>query len=279
MKRLAAALVLAALGASFASAQELASAPGLRESLAALEARTLALKDEPPSDTPFADTHRIGHTTTPAQSGQTPDVSGYPVRGVDVSSHEGPIQWDQVKAGAIAFAYMKATEGDTFVDATFAANWRGAAAAGLAEGAYHFYDFCDAGADQAANFIKTVPFTAGALPMVLDLEESEDCAKMPPKAAFLKDLAAFVAKVQAAYGLKPVLYVNLSIYNEYLTEVGPGYALWIADPTHAAPGMPAGTDWTFWQYSWNGKVPGIAPETDLDVFNGDARAFSRLARP
>jgi lysozyme len=279
MKRLRIFLALAALGARLASAQDLPDAPGLADGLGAIKARTAALRaDEGPSaDTSAAGAHRLGHTAAPVQSGEIPDVSRFPVRGVDVSSYEGVIQWDRAKAAGISFAYMKATEGETFVDDAFAANWAGASAAGLPKGAYHFYDFCDTGAGQAANFIKTVPREAGALPMVIDLEQSDDCAKMPPKAAFRKDLAAFVARVEAAYGMRPVLYVNLGIYNEYLSDAAGRYRLWIADPSHASPSLPAGASWTFWQYSWHGRVDGIAPETDLDVFNGDARGLSGLS--
>jgi len=212
-------------------------------------------------------------------SAETPDISSYPVRGIDVSHYENDIQWDKVKAQGISFAFIKATEGGDYVDPTFQANWKGAGGAGIARGAYHFYNFCKTGAEQADNFIKTVPREDGALPMVIDLEKSNSCSHMPGKPAFLKDLAAFVGKVKAAYGLTPILYVNLGIYNQYLSGAGAGCKLWIADPSHAAPRMPEGESWTFWQYSWHGSVGGISSEVDLDVFNGDEQALALLARP
>ena len=44
--------------------------------------------------------------------------------------------------------------------------------------------------------------------------------------------------------------------------------------------MPEGQSWTFWQYSWRGAVAGIsAPEVDLNVFNGDAKALALLSQP
>jgi lysozyme len=281
MERLAAVLLWAALGAGRASAQDFANTPALPEELCAISARTASLGRDaaPTNDAPRLGHHRAGHASAPAQSGETPDVSRHPVRGVDVSSYDGAIQWTQVRAAGISFAFIKATEGDTFVDRDFAANWKEAAGAGVLEGAYHFYDFCDAGADQADHFIKTVPATRGALPMVIDLEQSDDCATMPAKGVFLPNLAAFVAKVEAAYGLEPVLYVNLSIYNAYLSDSPGAYKLWIADPTHVSPAIPAGADWTFWQYSWHGSIPGIGAQTDLDVFNGDAPALTQLTFP
>src|SRR5258708_27467339 len=122
-----------------------------------------------------------------------------------------------VKGGGLSFVYIKATEGDSSVDDQFTRNWQGAAAAGLAKGAYHFYDFCKPGAPQAANFIRAVPAEPGNLPPTVDIEQSRDCAKMPTKAAFQKNLKAFLAKVEAAYGRQPLLYVNDSIYMQYLS--------------------------------------------------------------
>lgn len=61
--------------------------------------------------------------------------------GVDVSNHQGVIEWERVSADGISFAYIKATEGGDHVDAQFYANWRAAATAGLDRGAYHFFTF------------------------------------------------------------------------------------------------------------------------------------------
>src|SRR3954469_22613633 len=58
-------------------------------------------------------------------------------RGIDVSHHQGTINWDAVAGDGVEFAWMKATEGATFRDASFARNWHQAGAAGLARGAYH----------------------------------------------------------------------------------------------------------------------------------------------
>jgi lysozyme len=280
MQRFRAFLLVVGL-AAVSRAQDLTAAPGAAEGLDAIRAQTEALKNSPPR-APLPrreDAHRIGHSTPPAQTAEAPDVSAYPVRGVDVSHFEGSIDWPRARASGTLFAFMKATEGTTFVDDAFAANWSSSAAAGVLRGAYHFYDFCATGSAQADNFIRTVPRDARALPLVVDLEVSDDCAKMPAKAAFLKDLSAFVGKVRAAYGRTPILYINLDIYNQYLVGVAPNYRLWIADPSHSSPLMPAGRKWAFWQYSWHGNVPGIAIETDLDVFVGDPAELVELARP
>src|SRR5262245_34821654 len=92
------------------------------------------------------------------------------VQGVDVSWHQGPIDWNAVSRAEVRFAYVKATEGADYVDPRFAFNWREAHRAGLYVGAYHFFTLCRSGAQQASNFIQAVPVENGALPPAVDLE-------------------------------------------------------------------------------------------------------------
>lgn len=86
-----------------------------------------------------------------------PDASRYPVRGVDVSHHQGKIDWSKVAGDNVAFAYMKATEGGDWKDRKFLENWKAAREAGIATGAYHFFTLCRPGKDQAENFLATLP--------------------------------------------------------------------------------------------------------------------------
>jgi lysozyme len=211
-----------------------------------------------------------------SQISQTPVTAIYPVRGLDISHYQGTIAWNQVRTDGLSFIYVKATDGDETVDPEFVNNWEGAASAGLARGAYHFYDFCKDGAAQAAHFIATVPPAPGLLPPMVDLEKSVDCGVMPDKADFRPELAAFVASITAAYGRAPILYVNYQTYAAYLQGENDPYQLWITDPDHAAPTLPG---WTLWQYSFNGLVPGIPNMVDLDVFSGGPAELAALAAP
>src|SRR6266542_2456790 len=63
---------------------------------------------------------------------------GYPMTGIDVSNHQGVINWTSVGAAGAKFSYAKATEGVRFVDGYFDANNQGARTNGLFAGAYHF---------------------------------------------------------------------------------------------------------------------------------------------
>ncbi|MBI3551743.1 MAG: hypothetical protein HY077_04435 [Elusimicrobia bacterium] len=199
----------------------------------------------------------------------------YPVRGVDVSHYQGAIQWEKVKNGGMSFAFIKATEGSDLTDDKFLANWQGARRAGLKRGAYHFYNFCQKGALQADHFMKIVPAVSGALPVAVDLEASNSCRKMPSKAALRQGVGAFIAKIKKAYGKTPAIYVNEDYYGKYFKGENDPYPVWITD-TGKPPELPDRGEWTFWQFSFKGQVPGIGGYVDLDVFNGDAPAFAKL---
>ena len=262
MKSLAAALLIACAGS--ARAQQFGAVGELSGSLAAFKAHAFS-----------ADS--VGVAGAPAS--EAPDTTPYPVRGADVSKYQGDIEWAKLGTSGISFVYIKATEGGADVDPKFERNWKGAKAAGLARGAYHFYDFCQSAGPQAANLIRTVPVVAGDLPPTIDIEDSRGCRKMPTKEAFQKSLKVFLAKVEAHYHRKPLLYVNHNIYDRYLADADGGLKLWIADPHHATPLMPVGTDWTLWQFSWSGRLPGIAGPVDLDVFRGTPEMLASLTQP
>ncbi len=202
-------------------------------------------------------------------------AAGDVVKGIDVSHYDGTIDWAMVKASGIDFAFMKATEGTTFVDPEFAANWKAAGDAGVIRGGYHFFHPMDDPAAQADFFVATagVPGT-GDLPLALDLETTDNVSNAEVASA----TAAFLARVQADSGRVPVVYTSERFWS---TFAGPAtgfdqYALWDAQWTTACPNMPAAwTDWGFWQYSSTGTVPGISgtANVDLDEFNGSLAAL------
>lgn len=87
----------------------------------------------------------------------TPSKKKYPVRGVDVSSYQGEIDWETLENQDIDFAFIKATEGSGYEDEYFQQNFQNASETGIRIGAYHFFSFDSSGITQAENFIKTVP--------------------------------------------------------------------------------------------------------------------------
>lgn len=203
-----------------------------------------------------------------------PDVSRYPVRGIDVSHHQGAIDWQAVADDQVAFAYLKATEGGDHRDRRFAANSREARAAGLKVGAYHFFTFCRPGADQARNFLAVVPVDPGALPPAVDLEFGGNCGTLPSDVDLRRELEAFLALVEARHGRQAVLYVTPDFLRSY------GHALPMRPLWKRKVVMPpfGGRPWTFWQFHNRGEVDGIKGPVDLNVFAGDTTAFEAFSR-
>ncbi len=93
--------------------------------------------------------------------------------GIDVSHHQGNVNWHAVAEAGVSFAFVKATDGDTFVDPQFSTNWTGIKDAGIMRGAYHFFRPARPVDSQVENFVRTIRETGdGDLPSVLDLEEA-----------------------------------------------------------------------------------------------------------
>ena len=90
--------------------------------------------------------------------------------GIDVSYHQGDIDWETLSRQGIDFAFIKATEGSGYADTYFRNNYKNAADTDIRIGAYHFFSFDSPGKTQAENFIRTVPVTDDMLPPVIDLE-------------------------------------------------------------------------------------------------------------
>ncbi len=203
---------------------------------------------------------------------------GYSVHGIDVSKHQGNIDWKRVslmeKNGIrIAFAFIKASEGITRQDEKFITNWKQTAENGLMRGAYHFYYPSRDAAKQADNFIKMVKLSKGDLPPVVDIEKSN--RKSATK--IREGLKIFLTKLEKHYAVKPIIYTNINFYNTYLKGNFEDYPLWIAGYfDHDRFYNEFETPWTFWQHSERGKVDGIKGSVDFNVYCGSIEKLKQI---
>jgi len=201
------------------------------------------------------------------------------VRGIDVSRHQGAIDWTKVREDRVFFAYIKASQ--KVADPQFQQNWTGAESAGLFRGAYHFCDPSKTAQEQVQLFLSTVGAIGAAdLPPVLDVEDNEsiDWNLLPDGAARRALIDGWLTGVQTALGRRPVIYTNASFFDNWQIPTAglEQYPLWIANPSKnpLSPRMPSQwNDWAIWQMSWTGKVSGIKGDVDLNWFNGDGRRF------
>ena len=191
--------------------------------------------------------------------------------GVDISSYQVDVDMEKLKEQDIKFVYIKATEGSTFQDDKFAANWANAEKAELPSGAYHFFSFDTPGNTQAENFIKIVgDDLKGRLLPVVDVEYYGDKEKNPPaKEDVVRELTVFLNVVEAHYGTKPMIYTGADIYNKYLQDFSSEYKFWISS-LYTPLSWNYNGDWYIWQYFNRGTLEGYTggeKYIDLNVLN------------
>lgn len=199
------------------------------------------------------------------------------VVGLDVSDHQPRVDWSAVRADGAQFAYVKATEGTRFVSRTFAAQYTGAARAGLIRGAYHFaLPGQSGGAAQARFFVAHGGgWTADGrtLPGAVDLEADPYGAQCYglSQPAMVAWIASFTSTYHALTSRWPVIYTTSGWWAACTADdagFGGRDPLWIA-----GSGIPPG--WirdTFEQFADAGTFPG-----DQDSFNGSRGRLVRFA--
>jgi lysozyme len=206
-----------------------------------------------------------------------PSKNAYPVRGIDISHHQGTIDWEVLSKEDISFVYMKATEGGDFKDREFLDNWANAKSNNLYTGAYHFFTFCRPGSEQAKNFIDTVPHDDNSLPPAIDFEFSGNCKMRPGKEEVLQEIRIMVKLIEETFNKKPIFYVTYDAYDQYLKGEINDYSIWVRD-VFFHPRLTDRRSWLIWQYSASGRINGIQGPVDLNVFCGSKSEFTSFAR-
>jgi lysozyme len=208
-----------------------------------------------------------------------PDIRRYPVRGIDVSHHQGPIDWAKLPGQRVRFVYLKASEGGDWTDPLFARNLSTAPAKGIALGAYHYFTLCAPGRMQATNFLHAVPpYAPLTLPPAVDVEYVGNCAARPPRARFAHELLIFLDLVRTRFHTEPVLYSTQSFFDDYLS--GPefaGHPLWVRSLIGEAQ-WSKGRRVLFRQFADHARYDGVAGPVDVDLFNGTEAEFAALVR-
>jgi len=209
------------------------------------------------------------------------DVSypeGYEIHGIDISHHQGDIDWDELREKGminetpIRFIMIKATEGATKIDDNFEDNFYQAREYGFTRGAYHFYSVHSPAKQQANFFINKVKLEKGDLPPVLDVEHKP---KNQTDEEFKASVLEWLEIVERHYGVKPIIYTYYKFKLQYLSDpVFDEYPYWIAhyyvnEVEYEGP-------WKFWQHTDVGKLPGIKGNVDFNIYNGSFYDLRKL---
>lgn len=200
----------------------------------------------------------------------------YPVVGVDVSNHQGRIDWTELAASGVVFAYIKASEGGDFRDKSFERNWSESKRVGLRRGAYHFFTLCRTAAEQAENFIAAVPRDPEALPPVVDAEHMGPCVAAIAERDHVAMLAEFIGTLEKHYGHRPIIYTTAEFDAAMLAGAFPGERFWAR--SLLVPPLFRTGQWVIWQYHNRGRRPGVKGDLDLNVFRGTRAEFETFFR-
>ena len=185
---------------------------------------------------------------------------------IDVSWHQGTINFQQVKTSGIQGVIIKATEGIGYTDPNYVTNKAGAIQAGLNVGAYHFGTASDVNG-QVRDFIAAANPIKGEL-LVLDWENNPGGTTMSAQQA-----QAFVTQVHQQLGKYPILYSGTSWLKQHQADLGvlTQCQLWIANYNQQLTMPPGWTDYLFWQYTDKGQVSGIDTDVDRNKYQGTSR--------
>ncbi|MFC4034333.1 lysozyme [Streptomyces polygonati] len=217
---------------------------------------------------------RVGTTTTTTARPQT--------LGFDVSNWQGTLNWASAYKKGGRFAYIKATEGTTYKDPKFNANYTGAYSAGFIRGSYHFATPNTSGGKTQADYF--VAHGGGwskdgkTLPPMLDIEYNPygaSCYGLS-HSAMVSWIQAFIKEVHTKTKRWATIYTSSGWWTS-CTGNSKTFAannpLFVARYASTAGTLPAGWPfYTFWQYADKGALPG-----DQDYFNGSATQLRNLA--
>jgi lysozyme len=222
--------------------------------------------------------------SAPAEQ-KRPAPIGPPVEGIDVSNHNGSINWDAVAADGKKFTFVLATDGDNFTSPSYSKQYHGAKEAGLMAGAYHFARPDDSsGREQAERFLAVADYQKDGktLPPVLDLEvdpSTGGCYGMTVS-EMQEWTREFNETVQEKTGKDAIIYANPSFWRQCMggTSEFSDQPLWMASYGVNSPSVLSGfDDWDFWQYTDKGSVSGISGYTDLNKYQYGIERLKQLA--
>lgn len=199
-------------------------------------------------------------------------------KGIDVSTWQGDINWNKVKADGIEFAMLRSSFGkenpDKQTDNKFWQNYNNAKAAGVPIGAYH-YSYATTVEDakkEADFFLSIVKGCQFEYPVAFDIED-------PSQMYLGKDritdiIMAFCERVQAA-GYYVSLYTNLDwISNRIDMSRAKAFDIWLAQwndkPTYSG-------SFGMWQYTSSGSVSGISGNVDMNIAYYDYPSIIKAA--
>lgn len=201
-------------------------------------------------------------------------------QGLDVSEFQGEIDWERVKSAGFDFAMLRAGYGAGTPDRRFRRNASECSRIGLPFGVYWFCyaSTSEEAAKEADSCIKAVSSFRLEYPVCYDIEEASADYIRKQGISFTPALArnlvrSFCSRTEEK-GYFSMFYSNRNFIDTYLgNDLRKRYALWYARYSSHSDGTACG----IWQYTDQGKVPGIRGDVDLDYGYTDYPSVIRKA--
>ncbi|ANR74214.1 glycosyl hydrolase family 25 [Prevotella scopos JCM 17725] len=196
--------------------------------------------------------------------------------GIDVSHHQGNIDWKEVaKDKHIRFVYIKATQGTSVKDNNYERNIKAAHRQGLRCGSYHYLSCLTSIRSQFRNFQQAMKGHKQDLIPMIDIER--EGVKCWSKKQVQDSVALFAKLIKNKYGKKPLIYSHVNFYNSHLSPRFNKHFLFLSRYSSVRPSIKGVGRHNIWQYSDRGKIRGIRGHVDLDCFmSGTSLADIRL---
>ncbi|MBQ6166160.1 MAG: hypothetical protein IJK41_01795 [Muribaculaceae bacterium] len=216
--------------------------------------------------------------TPPKPKKQPLDTEKVQFDGIDVSKHQGDINWEELKKNTkIKFVFIKATEGSDYIDPRYKQNIKEARRHGFKVGSYHFLTNRSSATSQFINFAKTANRDEQDLIPIIDVEVCKQWSSQQ-----LRDsLKVFADLLEDYYGCKPMIYTSEKFFTKHLGRAFADYPLFIAKYNTAQPNI--GYKWIIWQFSDCGlfrkAVKGNNGEVDLSRFNKGCSISDLIYKP
>ena len=196
----------------------------------------------------------------------------YPVAGIDVSKHNGDIDFEQVSDDDYQFVFIKASEGKTYKDDAFERNYEQAREAGLKVGAYHFFRKNRTAREQADNLLAAIRGKHLDLPLVIDLEDDWGNGATVSRQTAIDRMMEMI-DILAGKGYRVMIYTNLDGYEKYYKDLLGDHDLWLCSFT--SPDLLPHLPHVIQQFSHEGTVSGIDGNVDLNVWRGSEKEWQR----
>lgn len=192
--------------------------------------------------------------------------------GIDVSSHQGAIDWDAVKKSDISFAmircgYRGASEGALYEDSAFVSNIKAAKAAGLKVGVYWFSSAITVSeAKEEADYVLSLISDYDLdMPVAFDMERLEGQSSRIDnltKSEKTNIANAFISRLKKK-GYQTLVYGNTSWLSNDIQVKKINSDIWLASYSDTLKYKKA---FTMWQYTQKGSVDGISGSVDIDLY-------------